>query len=217
MAGPETRPSLMLRLRDPQDQLAWSEFVSIYEPLVMRLMRQRGLQESDARDVTQQVALAVMQAVERWQPDGQAASFRRWLFAIARKSALKFMERGNRRIGSARQGVGGTDMLKLLHSLPEPEHRTVAEFDDEYRTQIFQWAAERAHGEFRDSTWQAFWRTCVLQQKIGDVAEELGLSAGSVYVARSRVIARLRQLVEEFEANVGHVSNVPEIEDRNQP
>ena len=200
MVEPETRPSLMLRLREAADQQAWAEFVSIYEPLVLRLMRQRGLQEADARDVTQQVVLAVTQAVDRWQPDGREASFRRWLFAIARKLALKFVQRGHSPLGTARRGTGGTDMLKLLDSLPEPEHRTAVAFDDEYRNEVFRWAAEQVRGEFRESTWQAFWRTCVLNEAIGSVAELLGTSTGNVYVARSRIIARLRQMVEEFEA-----------------
>ena len=198
---PETRPSLMLRLREPADQQAWAEFVSIYEPLVLRLMRQRGLQEADARDVTQQVVLAVTQAVDRWQPDGREASFRRWLFAIARKLALKFVQRGHSPLGTARRGTGGTDMLKLLDSLPEPEHRTTAAFDDEYRTEVFRWAAEQVRSEFRETTWLAFWRTCVQHEPVADVAEQLGTTAGNVYVARSRVIARLREVVEEFEAH----------------
>ena len=200
MVEPETRPSLMLRLRDPQDQQAWTQFVSVYEPLVLRLLRQRGLQEADARDVTQQVVLAVTQAVERWQPDGRAASFRRWLFAIARKLALKFIQRGTGASGPARRGVGGTDMLDLLNSLPEPEHRTVTTFDEEYRNEVFVWAAEQVRGEFRESTWDVFWRTCVLNEPIAEVASDLGITTGSVYVARSRIIARLRQRVEECEA-----------------
>ena len=198
---PETRPSLMLRLREPADQQAWAEFVSIYEPLVLRLMRQRGLQEADARDVTQQVVLAVTQAVDRWQPDGREASFRRWLFAIARKLALKFVQRGHSPLRTARRGTGGTDMLKLLESLPEPEHRTTEAFDDEYRTEVFRWAAEQVRSEFRETTWLAFWRTCVQHEPVADVAEQLGTTAGNVYVARSRVIARLREVVEEFEAH----------------
>ena len=199
MVEPETRPSLMLRLREPADQQAWAEFVSIYEPLVLRLMRQRGLQEADARDVTQQVVLAVTQAVERWQPDGREASFRRWLFAIARPLALKFVQRGRSPIGTARRGAGGTDMLKLLDNLSEPEHRTSEAFDDEYRTEVFHFAAERVRAEFRETTWQAFWKTCVLHEPVSDVAAQLGTTAGNVYVARSRVIARLREVVEEFD------------------
>ena len=202
MVEPETRPSLMLRLRDPQDQQAWTQFVSIYEPLVLRMLRQRGLQEADARDLTQQVILAVTQAVDDWQPDGREASFRRWLFTIARNLALKFIQRGEAR-GEGRRGVGGSEMIDLLKNLPEPEHRTVVAFDDEYRNEIFDLAAEKARSEFRESTWQAFWQTCVLNEPIADVAASLKLTTGSVYVARSRVIARLRQIVEEYETERG--------------
>lgn len=200
MVEPETRPSLMLRLCDPEDQQAWVQFVSIYEPLILRLMRQRGLQEADARDVTQQVVLAVNQAVERWQPDGREASFRRWLFGIARNLALRFVQRSATVRGPGRRGAGGTDMLELLTNLPEPDHRTTVEFDHEYRTEIFHWAAECIRGEFRESTWDAFWRTCVLNESIAAVADSLGTTTGNVYVARTRVIARLRQKVEECEA-----------------
>ena len=199
MVEPETRPSLMLRLRDPLDQQAWTQFVTLYEPLVLRMMQQRGLQEADARDVTQQVVLAVTQAVEQWQPDGREASFRRWLFGIARKLALRFIQRGATSRGPSRRGVGGTDMLDLLKNLPEPEHRTVIEFDDEYRNEIFNLAAERVRSDFRESTWQAFWRTCVLNEPIAEVAESLGMTTGNVYVARTRIIAKLRQIVEECE------------------
>ena len=200
MTEPKTRPSLMLRLREPCDQQAWHEFVSIYEPLILRLMRQRGLQEADARDVTQQVIIAVTQAVDRWEPDGEAASFRRWLFAIARNLALKFVQRGKIPLEKARRGVGGSDMLHVLDSLPGPEDRTAADFDDEYRNEVFRVTAERIRGEFRETTWQAFWQTCVLNESIVEVAARLKISAGNVYVARSRVLGRLRQAVEEFEA-----------------
>lgn len=200
MMQPETRPSLMLRLRDPLDQQAWVQFVSIYEPLILRLMRQRGMQDADARDVTQQVILAVNQAVDSWHPDGREASFRRWLFAIARNLALKFIQRTATARGPGRRGVGGTDMVDLLNNLPAPDHRTVTEFDEEYRTEIFHWAAERVRSEFRESTWEAFWRTCVLNEPIAAVADRLGMTTGNVYVARTRVIARMRQKVEECEA-----------------
>ncbi len=200
MVEPETRASLMLRLRDPQDQQAWNEFIDLYEPLVLRMLRQRGLQEADARDVTQQVVLAVTQAVDSWQPDGREASFRRWLFTIARKLSLKFIQRGTSAVGKTRRGVGGSDMLLLLKSLPEPDHRTVTEFDEEYRNELFERAAERVRGEFRESTWQAFWRTCVLHESVADVAESLGMTTGNIYVARSRIIARMRQIVEQCEA-----------------
>ena len=203
MAEPETRASLMLRLRDPQDQQAWARFVAIYEPLILRLMRRRGLQDADARDLTQQVVVTVMRAVDTWQPDGREASFRRWLFTIARNLALRFVQQGTTDRGPGRRGAGGTDMLELMKRLPEPEHRTVEAFDEEYRDAVFHWAAEQVRHEFRESVWHAFWRTCVLNEPIADVADELGMTTGYVYVARSRIVARLRQTIEEFEAEHG--------------
>jgi RNA polymerase sigma-70 factor (ECF subfamily) len=201
MVEPETRSSLLLRLQDPQDQQAWTEFVCLYEPLLLRLMRQRGLQDADARDVTQQVIFAVHQAVERWTPDGAKASFRRWLFGIARNLALKSIERNSRIGGTARCGVGGSDMLTLLNQVPEPEHRTVSDFDEEYRNEIFHRAAERVRNEVREATWRAFWQTCVLEEPISVVAASLQTTPGNIYVARTRVIARLRQVVEEYETD----------------
>lgn len=197
MVEPDTRPSLLLRLRDSQDEQAWREFISLYEPLLLRMMRQRGLQEADACDVAQQVVLAVSQTIERWQPDGRRASFRRWLFRIARNQSLKFLERGR----PFQLKTGGTDLLDLLRSLPEPEQQTVTEFDDEYRNQVFHLAAEKIQCEFSETTWRAFWRTCVLNEPVAHVAKDLEMSAGAVYVARSRIIARLRKCVEEYEAD----------------
>src|SRR5690606_37916819 len=113
-------------------------------------------------------------------------------FTIARNLALRYVQRGK-----LPRGVGGTDMLNVLHNLPDPEHKTIVAFDNEYRNEIFHWAAARARGEFQDQTWQAFWRTCVLHEPIAAVAADLKMSMGNMYVARSRIIARLRRLVED--------------------
>ena len=43
--APATQYSLIAKLRDPADAQAWQEFLAIYEPLVYRLARAKGLQE----------------------------------------------------------------------------------------------------------------------------------------------------------------------------
>ena len=73
-------------------------------------------------------------------------------------------------------------------------------FDREYQQQVLAWATEQVRREFKDSTWQAFIETSINGKPIAEVASELSLSLGSVYVARSRIIARLRAKVEELEA-----------------
>ena len=71
-------------------------------------------------------------------------------------------------------------------------------FEAEYRRRLFRWAADEVQGEFAPSTWQAFWLTAVEGRPPADVAAELGLSVGAVYIARSRVLARLRQRIEQL-------------------
>ena len=192
---PRTRPSLLLRLQGERDERAWDEFLVLYEPLVLRLMRGRGLQDSDARDTTQQVLLRISGAIESYQPDGAEASFRRWLFRVARNVVVTFLMK------KSRQPVLMPDdqVAEVLDSTMAVSEESDL-FDHEYRQQVLAWATEQVRREFRDSTWQAFVETCIRGRPIVQVAGELKLSPGSVYVARSRIIARLRAKVEEFEA-----------------
>ena len=74
--SPATRYSLLIRIQDAQNHAAWMEFVDLYEPLVYRLARRKGLQEADARDLCQDVFRAVAGAVRRWTPDPKLGSFR---------------------------------------------------------------------------------------------------------------------------------------------
>ena len=192
---PETRASLLVRIRDPSDGRAWTEFVQIYEPLVYRIARKQGFQDADARDLTQQVLLAVAERVEQWDPDRSKGSFRGWLFRVSRNLMVNLMI--NRRRHPP--GTGNTDfMLSLDNQLapPGPESEL---FETEYRRQLFRWTAEQIRGEFRETTWHAFWQTCVDGSDIKAVAKRLGMSAGAVYVARSRVLARLRQKIEQMD------------------
>jgi RNA polymerase sigma factor (sigma-70 family) len=188
---PTTRPSLVLRLRDTADGAAWAEFAELYEPLIYRLARGKGLQDADARDLAQEVLTAVAAAVSRWDPDPAKGRFRAWLFRIARNLLVNFLAAQRRRP----QASGSTSVQELLESQPAADADAAAEFDAEFRRRAFHWASSRVRAEVSDSTWLAFWRTGVDNRPVAEVAEELGLSAGAVYVARSRVLARLRERV----------------------
>ena len=72
-------------------------------------------------------------------------------------------------------------------------------FDAEYRRRLFHWAAEQVRGEFRDSTWKAFWLTAVEGREPAAAAGAVGISVGAVYIAKSRVMARLRAVIEDVE------------------
>ena len=195
--SPATRQSLLVRLKDPRDGQAWEEFVAIYAPLIERLARARGLQPADAADLAQEVFRAVAGAIDRYDPDPARGSFRGWLFRIARNLIINLMEA--RRLRPV--ATGDSDVRELLESVPAPDGAETAFFDAEYRRRLFLWAAEQVRGEFRESTWRAFWRTAVEGEEPASAAAAVGISVGAVYIARSRVMARLRAVIEEVEGD----------------
>lgn len=192
---PDTRNTLIARLGDQRDAEAWDQFVAIYEPLVYRLARAKGFQDADAREIVQEVLVAVSRAVERWKPDPERGRFRQWLFQIARNLMVNFMSRrGHKSIAS-----GDSRVADLLNQQPDSASEESAAFQLEYRREIFRLAAERVKTEVKESTWQAFWLSSVEQQSITDVAATLDLSVGAVHIARSRVRSRLRIAVQNWE------------------
>ena len=191
---PETRASLILRLPDPADGRAWDDFVQIYAPLVYRLGRRQGLQPVDADDLVQDVLAAVARSVEAWLGRSDRGQFRAWLLRIAKNQAINSLTRRKHRTIA-----GGDSSVAQLLSQHAANGDSSDEFDVEYRREVFLWAAQQVREQVAESTWQAFWLTSVNDQPIAAVASQLRMTVGSVYIARSRVMARLREQVRQFE------------------
>ena len=187
---PATRPSLLVRIRDLKDEEAWRQFVGLYTPLVYRYARKRGLQDADAADLAQDVLRAVATGGINYDP--QRGRFRAWLYGLARHKLCDFLAAQDR----ACRGTGDTPAQLRLAEEPAPAQET-ALWDLEYERRLFEWAAEQVRGEFRDQTWQAFWQTAVHGKQAKDTAEALGMTLGAVYIAKSRVLARLRKEIQQ--------------------
>jgi RNA polymerase sigma-70 factor (ECF subfamily) len=182
-----TKPSLLVRIRDANDRQAWAEFMEIYAPLLYGWGRKHGLQDADAADLTQEVLRIVVRQIERFAYDPGRGSFRGWLLTVARNQLRKALQ-GRRR---EPPGSGDTDHQQALEARPAPAE--AADWDREYQERLFDWAAAKVKGRFVESTWRAFWQTAVEGQGAREVGEELGLSVGAVYIARSRVLARIKE------------------------
>ena len=192
---PETRESLLLGIRDPENAVAWEQFVAVYRPAVVRLARRRGLQDADAEDLAQQVLISVSRSIGNWEKDARRGTFRGWLLRVARNEIVNALTRGRRAAGR-----GGTSVLERLKQQPADDDAVQVLIEDEHRRAVFRWAADEARREFQEATWLAFWLTTIESLPVEEAAVELGRSVGSVYAARSRVMRRLKEKVREIDA-----------------
>lgn len=184
---PDTRTTLIRRLADPNDGIAWAEFEQSYQPAVYRYLRFHGLQQSDAMDAMQEIMLALHKRAASWQPSGRAGSFRAWLIETARRIALQQIRQ------CQRAGLGGTEILKRLNEVAGPA--TQDDANDEQRW-MFYCAAAIVEAKVEADHWRAFWMTAVESRSADQVARELDMKLGTVYSIRCRVLAKIRSEIE---------------------
>ena len=176
------------RHRDPA---AWSRMVALYAPLVLAWCRQWGLREDDAADVFQDVFHAVAAHLADFRRDRTGDTFRGWLRTITRNKVRDAFRRRRREP----PGVGGSAAQSFLSLLPDPVPPDDDESSDLAISALVRRGLALIQGEFEPRTWQAFWQTAVDGRAAADVAEVLGMSAGAVRVAKSRVLHRLRAVL----------------------
>jgi RNA polymerase sigma-70 factor (ECF subfamily) len=182
-------------LRDARDAPAWAQFVQVYAPLVYGFAHRQGLQDADAADLTQEVLQAVAGAIRGLDYDPARGSFRGWLLTVVRSRLSNFRRRRRSRPD---EGSGDTAVQNTLAGVAAPEDDG-AWWDREHERRLFAWAAERVRPAVEPATWQAFWGTAVEGRPAKEVAAALGLSVAGVYVAKSRVLARLKEVIREAE------------------
>jgi len=187
-----TRPSLLVRLRDPGDQEAWRTFLDLYGPLIYSFGRKHGLQDADAADLTQAVLAAVHAGIGRLDYDPARGTFRGWLYGVARNQLGKW-----RRSQGKDRASGDTEDLNQLAELPAPDD-AADWWEYEYQRRRFLVASERVRPQVQESSWRAFWQTAVDGRPPSDVAAELQLSLGALYTAKSRVLALIKKEIQNL-------------------
>jgi RNA polymerase sigma-70 factor, ECF subfamily len=184
--------SLAIRLRAGSSD-AWRELVDLYGPLVDSWCRRSGLSIEAARaDVGQEVFLAVHRGISRFDPTRPHATFRGWLWVIARNAILKWLKNHD-------PPPGGTTAHERLAEIPAPSDVELAEppSTPDDSAALLRRALEQIRPTIEPQTWEAFWQTAVLGRAAPDVADELGVTAAAVRQAKSRTLKRLRRQLGE--------------------
>jgi RNA polymerase sigma factor (sigma-70 family) len=185
----ETKPSLLVRLRDPLDAAAWQTFVALYAPLVYLFLRRRSLQDADAADLTQEVMGEVSRAIRSFEYHPERGRFRDWLLIITRRRLIRFHEQRARKL----EQVSGSE-------LPEPagDDAPDQDWNDAFHARVLRVALHRIRPHFEESSWQAFERVWLEHRPAAETADELSLSIEAVYMAKSRILRRLEVEVQDI-------------------
>lgn len=192
---PLTRVTLLARIRDGTNADAWREFLQLYGPVVYGFARNRGLQDADAADLMQEVLRSVARNASKLEYDPSRGTFRGWLYTVTRNKIYNFLTAGKNKAKAA----GDDSAQERLEAIPNREDDGDDQWELEYQRRLSAQAMERVKHEFQPNTWKAFWGTAVDDRPAEQVGKELKMSVGAVYVAKSRVIARLRDEVKSME------------------
>ena len=187
----KTSPTLLGKLRQGPCEEDWQAFVDRYAPTVFSWAWQSGLQESDAADVTQEVLLKLLHQMQTFEYAQSKGSFRGWLKTITVNAARDLGRKIQRRpAGSA--GLSGVQDPRKWDELAR-------RMETEYQSDLFEQANALVRPRVAENTWRAYEMTAIENRPAADVAEELCMKVSEVYVAKSRIIKRIREAVAELE------------------
>jgi RNA polymerase sigma-70 factor, ECF subfamily len=179
--------SILIRARRNEPE-AWHRLTHLYASVVYGWVRRGGVIEADAADVVQDVFLEVARCLDRFDHKSPGHSFSGWLYTITRRRTIDFL----RRRGPIAEG-GSTALGRIAEAPDTPEPETAP---DDPTPGVLRRGLELIRDEFEQKTWRAFELTAIDNKPAADAAAELGLSVGAVYVAKSRVLKKLREVLD---------------------
>lgn len=190
--SPSVPLSLLERVR-ARDAPAWERLTRLFTPLVLDWVRCGGIPKADVPDVTQDVFLEVARSVARFRREHPGDTFTGWIRTITRRRVAGYVRTRRGETGP----VGGSDARRQLEQVrdPLPDAPDAPDAPDEEadRAEVLRRGLELVRGDVAENTWAAFERVALNNRPPADVAAELGMTLGAVYVAKSRVLKRLRE------------------------
>jgi RNA polymerase sigma-70 factor (ECF subfamily) len=188
----DTRQSLLIRARRGDEQ-AWNRFADLYRPLIRNWLHHHGVARDDAEDLTQDVLLNVIRHLRDFEHTGQRGAFRNWLRTITVNRTRDFWKARQSRPAAA---SGDSALIDLANQMADPDSELSRRWDQQHDQYLLRCLLDLMELEFEAATVRAFRRLALDGASAEEVAGELGMSLGAVYVAKSRVLKRIREEAE---------------------
>jgi len=183
-----TRASLLQRVKNPQDQESWREFFRIYQPLLYRYARIRGLGREDAEELTQQCLTLLTEKMSTFEYASEKGGFKHWLRRIAINKINDFFKKRKLPVGKS-------------GDFRRPQERELAPdevWERQWQKRHLQYCLQQVQREVIASTYKAFEYHVLCSWPVEKVAETLNISVDQVYTAKSRITRRLRTKMREL-------------------
>lgn len=194
MSDSDTRRSVIVGAcqHDPE---RWREFNSIYRPMLMAFLRKQRLSDADAHDVVQEIFIKLLNKIHTY--DREKCRFRGWLFSVAHHSLIDFARRRASHKKAADQCVSS-----VLHATPSDSVKMAEEWVKIHRMKILHHALKTVRNRTSIRTWACFEQRLLRDRPGAEIAAELGLEPGAVFVNASRVLKRVRTVCREFDEDL---------------
>ena len=187
----ETRQSLLLRAQTGEEN-AWKDLTDLYRPLILGWLNRQGVPSRDLEDLSQDILLTVVKHLPTFQHSGNRGAFRSWLRTIVCSRTADYW----RAVDPGNQADGGSGATVALQQIEDPDSDLNRQWDEEHDRYVLNCLLDLVEEEFEPITLKAFRRVALDGASGAEAAEELGISVAAVYVAKSRVLQRIRREAE---------------------
>jgi RNA polymerase sigma-70 factor (ECF subfamily) len=182
-----TSASLLERIRHDPAASQWQTLVELYDPLIRSWLKRQSVLASDADDLVQDVLTVVARRLKDFEHNGRTGAFRNWLRTVTVNCVRDFWR------SKKREHAATGQVQELLDQLMDPSSGLSQNWDQEHDRYVTKQLLSRLRDEFEPTTWRAFERVALDGAPAAQVAAELGVTVNSVFIAKSRILARLRQ------------------------
>lgn len=196
-----TSLTLLARLQQAGDTEAWQRLYELYQPLIIVWLKKYDVQHSDADDLAQEVLATISKDLVSFSHNGRMGAFRTWLRAILVNRLRTFWRDRDRRPLT----LGGSSIEERLAQFEDPASAMSQLWDRQHDLHVLNRLLELSRPKFSAETWEVFMRVAINGERADLVAAETGISLNAVFVAKSRVLSKLRDdaagLVESSSKN----------------
>lgn len=188
-----TRPSLLLRIRDHDDETAWRTFDAIYRPMLFHFARARGLSEDDAEEVAQHCMTVVSDQIGRFSYEPKKGRFKSWLRTLV-NNRIRYLLR-NRKEYTGRS-------FDLQHA-SQDENGPDEVFERIWLEEHLWHCLGELENEVEEHTFKVFRAYVFDERPVEEVCKTFHVAANNVYTIKwrmtERVAAKMKELLDGSE------------------